>query len=75
MRDIRTMYNLAIKYGYAKQLEYPFNAYKIAKFKSNTRKIALTKEEFEKFKNFDISLNREYETAYKMFFLAIMLAE
>ena len=67
MRDIRTMYNLAIKYGYAKQLEYPFTVYKIAKLKSNSRKIAITKEEFEKFKNFDVSLNKEYETAYKMF--------
>ncbi len=69
MRDIRTIYNRAIKHGYAKQSNYPFKIYKISKLKSNTQKIAITKEEFEKFKSFDIGLekNLKYETTYKMF--------
>jgi len=70
MRDIRATYNLAIKHGYAKQNDYPFTKYKISKLKSKSRKIAITKEEFEKFKSFELNLNAENkkcETTYKMF--------
>lgn len=70
MRDIRATYNLAIKHGYARQNDYPFAKYKISKLKSKSRKIAITKEEFEKFKGFDLNLNAENkkcENTYKMF--------
>uniref|UniRef100_UPI0040485EC2 tyrosine-type recombinase/integrase n=1 Tax=Mariniflexile sp. TaxID=1979402 RepID=UPI0040485EC2 len=70
MRDIRTIYNLAIKYGYASQNDYPFKKYKISKLKSKSHKIAITEEELQKFKSFDIDLNTENkkcETTYRMF--------
>ena len=67
MTDIRTAYNRAITHRYAKETDYPFKVYKISKFKSNSRKIAITKEEFEAFKSFDIVENPKYENTYKMF--------
>lgn len=67
MTDIRTTYNTAIRHGYAKETNYPFKIYKISKLKSSSRKIALTKKEFEAFKSFNIVENPDYEIAYKMF--------
>ncbi len=67
MTDIRTAFNRAITHGYTKPTEYPFKVYKISKLKSNSRKIAITKEEFEAFKSFDIEENSKYENTYKMF--------
>jgi len=67
MRDIRTAYNKAIKYGYADRNYYPFDVYKISKLKPNSRKIAITKEELELFKNFSIQKKPEYNNTYKMF--------
>ncbi|TWP31580.1 hypothetical protein ETU08_00575, partial [Apibacter muscae] len=69
MRDIRTLYNNAIKTGYARQEDYPFGkSYRIDKrLKSQPRKIALHIEDFRKFKNFDISEHSEYTDTYNMF--------
>lgn len=67
MRDIRTIYNRAIRHGFAKQVDYPFKIYKIAKLKSNSRKVAITKDDFELFKRFDIQEHPSYATTYKMF--------
>ncbi len=56
-----------MRHGYAKQSVYPCKIYKIAKLKSNSRIVAITKDDFEKFKRFDVSENPSYETTYKMF--------
>ncbi len=67
MRDIRTIYNRAITFEYAKQENYPFNTYKISKLKKNSRKIALTTEDFKRFKKFDTLKYKEYMQTYQMF--------
>lgn len=67
MRDIRRAYNKAIAYGYASKNDYPFDVYKISKLKPNSRKIAITKEELELFKSFNVKESPEYNNTYKMF--------
>lgn len=67
MRDIRRTYNIAMERGYANRDNYPFKTFKISKFKSQPRKIAINKEEFYAFKTFDVTQNPKYETTYKMF--------
>lgn len=68
MRDIRTAFNRAIKHGYAKELDYPFNkAYKISKLKSSSQKIAINKEEFIRFKSFNIEESSNLLRTYNMF--------
>ncbi len=67
MRDIRTIYNRAIVSGYAKKSNYPFDVYKISKLKKNSRKIALTSEEFKLFKKFDVEKYQKYVETYQMF--------
>ncbi len=67
MRDIRATFNKAITHGYAKESNYPFKAYKVAKLKSKSNKIAISKDDFECFKSFDITIHPKYEVTYKMF--------
>ncbi|HFI4794331.1 tyrosine-type recombinase/integrase [Elizabethkingia anophelis] len=68
MIDLRTLYNLAINMGYAKKEHYPFKSYSIQKrLKQKSRKIALSEEQFVKFKNFDCRKFPKYTDTYKMF--------
>lgn len=67
MRDIRAAYNKAIVYGNAKESDYPFNGYKISKLKPSSRKIAMTNEDLQLFKSFNIIENPRYEDTYNMF--------
>ncbi|WP_313807713.1 site-specific integrase [Flavobacterium sp.] len=53
MRTIRSLYNGAIKKGYANKEIYPFDKYKISKLKGQNNKRALSIESVEKIKNFD----------------------
>ncbi|WP_405211200.1 tyrosine-type recombinase/integrase [Dokdonia sp. Asnod2-E02] len=55
MRDIRALFNEAISKGIVKEKYYPFKAYKISKLKSQNTKIALSREEFRKIEDVDIS--------------------
>lgn len=47
-RTLRSIFNKAIKEGYAKKAYYPFDEYKVSQFKEQTRKRAITKEEIKK---------------------------
>ncbi len=67
MRDVRRIYNLAIRNEYAKESDYPFKKYKISKLKGKSNKIAITASELKQFKTFDINNHKEYTNTYKMF--------
>jgi integrase len=54
MRNIRTIYNKAIKYKVVQEQYYPFKDFKISKFKKRNIKKALTEKEFQKLTNFKI---------------------
>lgn len=68
MTDLRTLFNLAIRSGYAKKEDYPFRSYSIQKrLKIQSRKIALSTEQFAMFKSFDCGEFPKYTNTYKMF--------
>src|SRR5690606_14581741 len=50
---------------------YPFEEYKISKLKTESRKIALSLEEYKKIKNVDLSSNPELIEAYNYFMFSI----
>jgi len=53
MREIRALYNSAIKKGLIDVKYYPFKEYKISKLKGKGIKRALTREEFKKIESFN----------------------
>ncbi len=53
MREIRALFNNAIKRGVVDEKYYPFKAYKISKFKKGSNKKALTRNEFKKLESID----------------------
>ena len=55
MRAIRALFNYAIKKGVTDKRHYPFEVYKVSRFKSNNTKKALSREEFGKMENLDTS--------------------
>lgn len=57
MRNIRLVINQAIKRKLISIELYPFREYKISKLKSNSKKVALNKEELNRIINFDLSNN------------------
>lgn len=67
MREIRALYNDAIKKGIAKQGNYPFRDYKIGQFKSKGSKQALQIEEMKQFLNFDTDKYPHLINAYHYF--------
>ncbi len=56
MKNIRAIYNRAIKYKIVLSQYYPFGDYKISKFKRTKIRKALSISEFQALLNFDISL-------------------
>ncbi|TXC78766.1 site-specific integrase [Luteibaculum oceani] len=67
MREIRAWYNSAIEKGNAKKENYPFNTYKISKLKSDYTPTTLSPEEFEKFKNINLSNRPDLELTQLIF--------
>ena len=55
MRELRALFNDAIKKGAAAPETYPFKTYKISRLKGKGIKRALSLEEFNKIKNLDIN--------------------
>lgn len=47
-RTLRAVYNKAIKDGYAKKASYPFDGFKVARLKNDTKKRAIRKEDVKK---------------------------
>ncbi len=56
MRQIRALYNDAIKKEVVQRKHYPFKVYKISKLKGQNIKKALTREEFRRMEEIDISM-------------------
>lgn len=67
LREIRAIYNEAIKRGIARKEDYPFTDFKVSKFKSMPDRRALTKEELLKFMNIDISRYPQLLNSYNYF--------
>ncbi|ALR29120.1 hypothetical protein ATE47_00515 [Chryseobacterium sp. IHB B 17019] len=68
MTDLRTLFNLAIRSGYARKEDYPFGSYSIQKrLKMQSRKIALSEGQFSMLKMFDCGSFPKYTNTYKMF--------
>ena len=71
MRELRAIFNKARKRKIIPQDLYPFEEYKISKLKTESRKIALSIEEYQKIKNVDLSNNPELIEAYNYFMFSI----
>ncbi len=56
MREIRALYNDAIKKGVVQKKYYPFELYKISKLKGRNIKKALSREEMKKLESIDTSM-------------------
>ncbi|MDL2228469.1 site-specific integrase [Odoribacter sp. OttesenSCG-928-L07] len=59
-RTLRSVFNKALEQGIVKQDSYPFNAYKISKFNTSTKKRAINKDELMKIMQVDLSKERFY---------------
>jgi len=57
MRELRSLFNMAIKEGYCKEGDYPFKDYKISKLNNETQKRAISKEEMIKITNYKTEIN------------------
>ncbi|MCM8569545.1 site-specific integrase [Gramella jeungdoensis] len=67
MRHLRALYNNAINEDIVDYSFYPFRKYKISKLKGKSRKIALNKDELNRFINVDLSKNEHLVQAHKLF--------
>lgn len=54
-RTLRSLYNKAIEREYIAKEHYPFNAFKISKYNTKTKKRAITKEEIKRIIDIDLS--------------------
>ena len=64
MRQLRALFNTAIKRKLVNQDLYPFGEYKIAKLKANKNKRALSVEDFKKIRDVDLSERPDLLEAY-----------
>lgn len=71
MRELRAIINKARKRKLILKEPYPFADYKISKLKSNPKKRALDLEEFEKFKNADLSDYPYLKEAHDYFLFSV----
>lgn len=67
MRDLRAIYNRAVNQGHISQSQSPFSKYKISKFKSKKRRIAISVNTLKQIAAKDFSHNAELENAQKIF--------
>lgn len=67
LRDIRAIYNLAIKQKIVKRDNYPFNDFKVSKFKSGMNRKALSIDEVKAIQNIEIEKYPHLTDAYHYF--------
>lgn len=67
MREIRSIFNDAIDDGHVPYDIYPFRKYKLSKLKGESRKIALSLEDWELFRKADLSENPHLINSHKYF--------
>ena len=71
MRELRALYNKAIKRDLANKEFYPFQTYKISKLKSKTSKRSITVDEFKRIKELDLKENAHLVEALNYFLFSI----
>lgn len=71
MRHLKALYNKARKRNIIPKEPYPFEEYKFSRLKSESRKIALTLEEYKKIKNFDFSKHPTLIEAHNYFMFSV----
>lgn len=71
MRELRAVFNKAIKRKIISKEMYPFEEYKISKLKTESIKIALSLEEFKKIKNIDLSKHPHLIEAHNYFMFSV----
>ncbi len=71
MRELRALFNKAIKRKIITKEFYPFEDYKISKLKSESKKIALSIEEFKKIRDVDLSKYPYLMEAYNYFMFSV----
>ncbi len=71
MRELRSIFNKARKRGIIPKEPYPFEKYCISKLKSESTKIALSLEEFQRFKAVDLRMYPHLQEAYNYFLFSI----
>ncbi|NDV45527.1 hypothetical protein D0T49_00470 [Paludibacter sp. 221] len=57
MRGLKAIYNQAILYKYVSKDLYPFDAFKVSKYRIETTKSAITKSDIQKIIELDLSKN------------------
>lgn len=71
MRELKALFNKARKRKIIPQEPYPFEEYKISKLKSESRKTALTLDEFKKMRDVDLSAYPNLLEAYRYFMFSV----
>ena len=71
MRQLRAAFNKARKRQIIPKEPYPFESYKISKLRPESNKIALTLEEFKKFKNVNLSEYPNLLETYHYFMFSV----
>ncbi|CAM4319033.1 site-specific integrase [Flavobacterium terrigena] len=67
MRELRSLFNKAIKKGVVEEKHYPFKIYKVSKLKIGNIKKALTRDEVRLIENFDETLYPNLAEAKRLF--------
>lgn len=71
MRELRALFNKAINRDIISQDIYPFKTYKISKLKSESRKRALSLEDFKKIRDVDLTQHPYLIEAHNYFFFSV----
>ncbi len=71
MRELRALFNKAVRRKIIPQTLYPFSDYKISKLKSEATKTALSVEEFKLIKNVDLSEYPQLVEAHNYFMFSV----
>lgn len=67
MRTLKALFNKAINRGFVSRDLYPFNVYKTSKLKATSSKRALSKDEFKRFKEFEVDKYPHLMLSYHLF--------
>jgi len=73
-RTLRAMINKAIERDHMDRSAYPFERFKVSKFKSNPQKRALNLEEFKRIKQVDLSDHPQLQIAHDLFMFSFYCA-
>ena len=69
-RSLRVLYNTAISEGIIRKSNYPFDEFKVSKFKEQTAKMSITKQDVKRLIDFDVSELCQYKYPTPFLYLA-----